>query len=362
MSFFIKVSIPSTETNGTIGRSTLLSTGEVYDGGKYVGANGLIFGGPDTVEVTTILTLEALNNLRINRNDINHRYYITWNGGNADIYMIDGTYEASFAHCTAEARNVPSPYYCSSLQMQDGKTRYYRAALAGSQSFAPQTVGKFDVTICASQTADQLNQLSCPLVIYENDLAHLIGTQVTGGQSYSASDTLWKYTAGIATISWLVSGTNSTYDGHWMQSNSYSTVTIGSDEGWYLNIRAGHPATCISLMGEVSTTGRLIVVSTGMNMVGTCFPVQVPIDSSNIYASGITGGPNLSSADQVWTYNTTVEGFDCSWVVDNVNPSINGKAYTGNHPTTMKFTPGKGYWIQVQPNHNGFIWSYPKPY
>ncbi len=362
MPFYVDVSVPSSETNGTSGEADLLITGEVYDGGAYAGANGIIFGGPDTLEAMDVLTIEALANLRINRNDINKDFYITWNGGNADIYMIEGSYEASFAGATVEARNVSSPYYCNNLSVKDGKTRYYRAALANTSSFATQTVGKFDDPIVGDPNIDELNQLSCPLIIYENDLAHLIGTQVTGGQSNSASDTLWKYTNGNARISWLVSGTGTEYDGHWMESNSYSTVTIGSDEGWYLNVRAGHPATYVSLIGEVSTTGRFIVVSTGMNMVGTCFPIQVPINNSNIYSSGITGAPNAPSADQVWTYNTSTDGFDCSWVVDNVNPSINGEAFMGNHPSTMKFTPGKGYWIEVQPNHSGFIWSYPKPY
>jgi hypothetical protein len=359
--FFLSVSIPSSEVTGTTGKAILGATGEVYDGGTYIGANGTIYGGPDTAEVTAVLTCESLKNLRINRSDITGEIYITWTGGNADIYFVDNTYEVSTSSYTIEATNVSSPYYCASIEAKDGKTRYYKVALAGTSSFALQTVGKFDLPVTVG-----INQLSSPFVLYETEIKKVVGSQVTGAQNSPSADRLWTYNPsaqGQFDISWLVGGVGPPYDGLWYAGNNPTTDKVGTDEGWYLQIRDGHPATYVTMIGEVSRVNRSVPISVGMNLVGSCFPVSVTLEGSNLWGSGMTGSTNSPSADRIWMYNPALQGqFYIAWLVEGVGPAYDGKWYSGNYPTTMKLIPGKGYWVQVRSGHTPFTWDYVKPY
>jgi hypothetical protein len=364
VSFFLAIKSPSTETTGASREVRIIATGEGTDGGYYFGANGSMYGGLDSGESTSILTVEALRNLKIHRQD-DGIIYLTWIGGSADIHCVQGSFDATFASSTIEAANVPSPYTCNTLS-KDGKSKYYRIALAGTQSFAPETVGKCDVSVEVG-----MNQLSSPFVLYDNEVKSLVGAQVTGSTLASAADTLWKYNAaatGSYDISWLVAGVGPAYDGKWYLGKVESNIKIGTDEGWFLQIRDSHAATYVSLVGEVASTNRTVPVSVGMNMVGSCFPITRVLTSSNLYESNMTGAAIASAADRLWTYNKNATGsYDIAWLVGGAtinaqNPSVAGLWYTGNVPTTMKLAPGKGYWIEVRAAHNPFTWTYNKLY
>jgi hypothetical protein len=359
--FFLAITVPTAESTGTTGQVIIVATGEGRDGGTYIGANGTIYGGGDTLEAISVLTVEALSNFRINRDDATGQIFLSWNGGTADIYYHNGTYEASQSSYTIEAYGAGSPYYCASIESKDGKNRYYRAALAGSSSFVPQTVGKFDIPVTVG-----MNQLSCPLVIYDGAIASIIGSQVTGGPNSGASDRLWKYnfnTFGKFDIAWLVSGIGPQYDGAWYSGSYPTTIKLGTDEGWFLQIRDGNPATYITMVGEVSNVNRSIPIAVGMNMVGSCFPVTVTIEASNLWVSGFTGAPNSGASDRLWTYNANTFGkYDIAWIVDGVSPQYNGKVFSGSYPTSMNLTPGKSYWIQIRSGRSPFTWNYIKPY
>ena len=359
--FFVAMSVPASAEYGSWGRVKLSISGEVSDGGTYTGANGIVYGGPDTHEATDVLTLEGLKDLKINRDDSTGFIYLSWTGGALDIYSMQGTYDATFAGQIKEGTAESSPFYCVSLQAKDGKTRYYRVAPTGTTSYLPQVMGKFDVPVRVG-----LNELSSPLVLYQNDLSHIVGRQASGESNATTADRIWRYNPAVQggyDIAWLVDKVNPTYNGKWFTGNAPTTLTIGTDEGYILEIRTGHTASYITMIGEVSTVNRTIEVKVGMNVVGSCFPVVVTLEASNLLQSGMTGANNASAADRFWKYNPAVQGsYDIAWLVNGVGPAYNGKWFTGNYPTTLKILPGYSYRIEVRSTHSPFTWNYKKPY
>jgi hypothetical protein len=147
--------------------------------------------------------------------------------------------------------------------------------------------------------------------------------------------------------------------------NRETTITLGADQGAWLQIRSGHGNQIVYLLGEVSSTERNIPLSVGMNLIGTCYPVSVPLGDklpidSNLWESGATGATNEGAADRVWSW--TGSNYQFHWLVDGVNSTVNGLWYSGGTPSTLQLEPGKGYWVQIRPGHSGFTWVYPKPY
>jgi hypothetical protein len=167
-------------------------------------------------------------------------------------------------------------------------------------------------------------------------------------------------------FAWLVEGTgNPSYDGKWYTGNSETTITLGSDQGAWLQIRPGHGNQTVYLLGEVSSTDRAIPLSVGMNLVGSCYPVLVPLgdqgaSDSNLWESGATGSTNEGGADRVWSW--TGSNYQFHWLVEGAGQTYDGLWYTGNQQSALQFEPGKGYWMQIREGHDGFTWTYPRPY
>jgi hypothetical protein len=299
--FFVTIRIPTSELTGAIGISKLYVSGEGHDGGYYNGANGTIYGGPDTIEVTDIVTVETIRALKIFRDDALQTVYLTWLGGLADIYCISTTFDATFANATKEASGVASPYTCASTVIKDGKTRFYKAAMAGSVTYAPEIVGKFDVSVTMDATVQTtINQLSSPFIVYSTEIRDVVGTQVYGASMASAADGLWRYNPNVTgsyEVAWLRN------NGLWYTGTNPTTIKIGTDEGWHIIIRQNHPATYLTMVGEVSRVNRTVPVTVGRNYVGTCFPVIVSLEASNLMGSGMTGASAAGSADQTQRYN-----------------------------------------------------------
>lgn len=366
--FFLTLDAPDSAVIGSLGYGTAICSTEFSDGFEYVGGNGILYGGEDTVLATCSLSIESLGNARIWRNDSIGKAYITWGGGPADIYQRTSfgiTFEGGAA--SLEASYVSSPHTCEGISTKDGNNRYYRVALTGTTSFTANILGKFDIPVAVG-----LNEISLPLVPFDASIASVIGRQVTGANNSYDADRIWKYNPLVQSnydIAWLVGGVGPPYDGQWYTGNYPTTLSIEADEGFILQIREGHSATYITIVGRVSEVDRYKNISVGMNFVGTCFPIEVPLGDqasfgdSNLWESGATGSNNSYNADRVWSYNPAVQsGYDIAWLVGNVNPTYNGIWYTGNYPTIIKLKPGKAYWVQVKTGHLPFTWHYPKPY
>jgi len=361
--FFVAVTIPMGEGLGASREVRLVATGEGRDGSYYTGANGIIYGGPDTAEVSDILTVEGFVNPMIHREDTTNKIYLTWNGGTAEVLYIEGTFDATFANPSVESSSAISPFYCST-EAKDGKTRYYKIRLQGRPT-EEQIMGKFDIPLIVG-----VNELSSPLVLYANDPGSIIGTQVTGGYPSSNSDIFKRYnpSTGQYQTAWLCANypSDPSKNGKWFTGSVTSDVKAGTDEGWAIQVITGHPSTCVTIVGEISRVNRTNYISSGLNFVGTCFPVSVTMESSNLRESHFTGGYPSSSSDMFKVLNISTGQFDILWLCDNyaIKPSYNGRWLKGSalNNITIKLTPGKGYWIQVLSGHSPFTWNYTKPY
>jgi hypothetical protein len=364
--FFIELQAPDQALMGTHGYGTVKCSTEVLDGPAYFGANGMLYGGEDTDEVTVDASIESLGNLRIWRDDERKKIYMTWGGGPADIlYRTD--FGLDFSSASAEALNAASPFTSEAVYPRDGSIRYYRVAIPGTDSYARYIVGKYDVPI-----TEGLNQLSLPLIPYDNSVLSVMGSQVEGANNSYNADRIWIYNPLVQArydIAWLVAGVGPPYDGQWYTGNNQTTLTIGTDEGFILQVRTGHSTADVTFVGKVSESDRYVPLKVGMNFVGTCFPVEVPLGDrassgdSNLWESGARGANNSFDADRLWKYNPLVQArYDFAWLVDGVGEPYDGAWYTGNAPTTMKLVPGRGYWIQIRPSHPEFTWHYLRPY
>lgn len=363
--YYLLLALTAPATGEIIGSATLRITSEADDGGFYFGANGVLYGGDDAIGIVDRASA-ALTNFGIIRDDATGDIILTWEGSSADIYFLTG-FSTDFASASLEASGATSPYTSTAISAQDGNTRYYRVANVGTRIYASGTAGKFDIPVSVG-----INELSLPVVPYSDLISDVIGTQVVGASNAFNADRIWKYNPSAQSgydYAWLVGGVGPPFDGQWYTGNNPTTLTLGPDEGFVLQIRAGHPATYITIAGMVSEADRSIPIGIGLNFVGTCFPVDVPLGDqassgdSNLWESGATGASNAFNADRVWKYNPSAQsGYDYAWLVDNVNPTYDGKWYSGNNPTTMKLEPGLGYWMQVRDNHSPFTWDYEKPY
>jgi len=361
--FFIAVTIPMGEVLGASREAMLVATGEGQDGSYYTGANGLIYGGPDTAEVSDLLTVEGNVNPMIHREDNTNKIYLTWNGGTAEVLYIEGTFDATFANPITESTTAESPFYCST-EAKDGKTRYYKIRLLG-RATEEVILGKFDIVANVG-----INELSCPLVPYGNDPGAIVGTQVTGGYPSSNSDIFKRYvpSTGQYQTAWLCANypSDPSKNGKWFTGSVTADVKAGTDEGWTIQVLTSHPSTCVTIVGEVSRVNRTNNIAVGVNFVGTCFPISVTMESSNLKGSGFTGGYPSSSSDMFKLLNTSTGQFDILWLCENyaTKPSYNGRWLKGSalNGSTIKLTPGKGYWIQVLSGHSPFTWNYTKPY
>jgi hypothetical protein len=360
--FFLKVTASDASWIGTHGYGMAILSAEVNDGPSYFGANGILYGGDDTVISTCDVSIESMGHLRIWRNDKNKDIYLTWGGGPADIYYRSSfglTFEGGAA--TIEATNVLSPWTSEAIEAKDGVNRYYRISVTGTSSFAAGILGKFDTPVSVG-----INQLSLPLLPYGTTISSVIGTQVTGANNAGDADRVWKYNPNVQAyydFAWLVGGVGPSYDGFWYTGNSSTNLSIEADEGFIVQIRDGHPATCITFVGSACAESRQIMTDPDMNFIGTCYPVDVELNNSNLFGSGATGATNASDADRIWSYNPAAASYyDYAWLADHSGTIYDGTWITGSKPTKIKFRPGKGYWFQRRPGRAAFNWIYTKPY
>ena len=291
---------------------------------------------------------------------------ITWEsnpGLNYDVYLKN-TFTGSFTKVATVNASGASASWTDDGTWPGGthptsvQQRYYKVSQNGTDS--ENIVGMYKIA-----AHEGMNLISLPLIPFSTALKDVIGTQVTGAGNEGAADRIWVWNGSNYEFAWLVEGTGSIYDGKWFTGNSETTITLGADQGAWLQIRPGHGSQDVYLLGEVSSTDREILLSVGMNLVGSCYPVSVPLgdqgaNDSNLWESGATGATNEGGADRVWSW--TGSNYQFHWLVEGAGQTYDGLWYTGNNASTLQLNPGEGYWVQIRAGHSGFTWVYPKLY
>jgi len=313
-------------------------------------------------------TEEGVTNIVITK-DVND-IVITWDTDpdvtGVDIYTLtrdqdaDGNYAEYFTtDATAWGDPVEINYsndnpYIDAVQIGTGTAKYYKIVATGVAKegidFSKQVVGKFDVYL-----TEGMNLISVPLIGTNTNINTVIGSQLTGGIIPPLSDKVNAYKTDTAGYdqAYLNSNDNNWYDPN---TGNESEMAIEADKGFWVEIMAGPPAKNVSVLGKVSETDRgPIAITSGYNLIGSTFPVNVSLVGTNLN-EGATAGIIPPLACKINSFKSDKSGYDQAYLNSNDN-----KWYDPNtgEESTIEFKPGKGYWIE-EPNE--FDWNYPKPY
>lgn len=157
--------------------------------------------------------------------------------------------------------------------------------------------------------------------------------------------------------------------GEWRTGTGPATLTFSPDRGIWLTVPAGTGPHTVYIAGEVSPRDRSIPLERGMNFVAPSFPLARPIgdrnagaQDANLWESGAFGADNESLAARFWNWNGA--HYEIAWLADGLTSPQdvnNGRWYGGSVPSALTIDPGKGYWVQVRPEHQPFVWTYPLP-
>ncbi len=227
--------------------------------------------------------------------------------------------------------------------------RYYKVSQNSVDS--GNIVGTYQIVV-----NEGMNLISLPFVPFSTALEDVIGVQVTGADNIGESDLIWAWDGTKYTFVWLVGGTGNSLDGKWYTGNNPTTVTLGADQGAWLQIRPGHGPVDLCFVGEVSNSNRAIPIVEGMNLIGTSFPYTTDLSITNLWESGFTGADNIGESDIIWSWVN--DNYELIWLVDGVNNTLNGNWYIGNTPVVRNLEPGSGYWIQRRGGQLPFEWDY----
>jgi hypothetical protein len=334
-----------------------------------VAVNGTFDSPLDWAVIGVEIMAGTLSIQSVSRDTANGDIILTWMGCEDAIYdvfyadSIEGTF-TDVADDTATGDTVTwkddgtqTPNHPDSIV-----ERHYRFEKQKGNT-SVNTVGKFTITLQDSA----MNLVSIPFVPYSIDIDTVMGTQLTGALSELNADRIWKWIPDTSKyrIAWLVSG--GPYDGRWWDSetDTFSTMTLDADDGFWIQNR--HGTQKVTFCGKVSDTpDRVIPLRKGMQHIGSAYPVEVLLTDSDLKEDGAMGAINELNADRIWEWDPSTEEYIIAWLIDGIGPPYDGKWWdssTGSE-TTIKLRPGVGYWFQIRnlPGHNDFTWTYPKPY
>jgi uncharacterized protein YjiK len=288
----------------------------------------------------------------------NNSITITWPSDNGIVYDISfkddyaGTFTpADSVTATGASTDWTDDGTSTGAHPSTVQQRYYKVTRGTIDSL--NIAGMFKVTV-----QDGMNLISLPLIPFSTALENSIGDQVSGADNESGSDRLWTWNGTNYEFAWLVAGVGAPYDGQWYTANSQTAITMGADQGAWVQIRTGNGPVDLYLLGEVSDSNRTIPVSVGMNLIGSSYPVSVQLTNSNLWESGLTGADNEAAADRIWNWAGSL--YEFLWLVDGVGTPYDGKWYMGNAEVNRALEPGKGYWLQRR-DITPFQWNYIKP-
>lgn len=234
------------------------------------------------------------------------------------------------------------------------------AMAAGQPAFTFNTVGAYDVLLRRG-----LNLVSMPLIPADSTIHSIFGEQLTGGENASTADQLRIWNGEEYEIIWYYEGPVVQYKGKWVNSTTglQSAKKLSNTQSFWVEIQTGHTDTLITFTGKVPTdSNTVITLKKGYNFVGSCYPVAVPLEETELYEDKVVkGGVGSGEADIVraWTGIT----YDKAWVVDGTHTELDGvwMDETGKNKSTIQFIPGYGYIIWIKGENPQKTWSYPNP-
>jgi hypothetical protein len=266
----------------------------------------------------------------------------TCSTGNVDIYTLTGTFETTQATWTKEFTNVSGTSQIDSSvagKVGSGTNKWYKIVPTGATlttgDLTLEVLGKFDYSFASGQSY----LISLPVIPFDTSIDSVFGHQLTEGTPGTA-DKAYGSVGGTWPQAFLNATTHA-----W----AGTLTTIEADQGYYIVINSANPSKAVSVAGKISNTDRSISLSNGSNLVGSAFPVSVPLNSAGMTAAnGFTEG-TPTTGDKAY------ESVGGAWPQAFLNNT--------NHSWTGTFTtlePGYGFYIIL--NGSGTTWHYVKPY
>ncbi|MCR4437672.1 MAG: PKD domain-containing protein [bacterium] len=210
-----------------------------------------------------------------------------------------------------------------------------------------------------------LNLVSLPLIPADSSLGEILGARLTGGSNATQADRVLKWTGSGYEVAWLAGGTGTPYDGKWFSQSggSLSKMKLRTGEGFWVEIRPGHPLVDLTFLGEVCTDSvRVITLNPGYNLIGTCFPTVVDLRETGLRENGVVvGASNMRQADRIMAWNG--KDYDIAWLVDRTGTQYDGLWLNevGSAVADIKLEPGKGYWLHIRNSQGSKVWMFPNP-
>jgi hypothetical protein len=238
---------------------------------------------------------------------------------------------------------------------------YYtvRAKSSTGKHFDFPTVGAYDINLNTG-----LNLVSLPLIPADPLIKATITDQLTGGENSSKADQVRVWDGEEYKVAWLYDGPAAEYDGKWInaETGQESLMELDSKHSFWIVIQDDHPDIEMTVTGRVpKQPERIFELKQGYNFVGSCYPVTVALNESELYEDGVMkGGVGSGEADILSAW--TGDSYERTWVVDGV-PEMNGTWMdeTGKEETTIAFQPGIGYIIWIKGDNDKKVWTFPNP-
>jgi hypothetical protein len=190
------------------------------------------------------------------------------------------------------------------------------------------------------------SQVSFPLLPAVKTLNNVIGNQLTGGTTQTASDQIMRWNA--ASRQFQVSWYNTT-----SQSWQGEFSDVREAESYWIYVQPTHPVQqTVTICGNVceQPVFNMGTLGIGYNSIGSVWAAPTPISQAGL--GELDGGVYLFLSDQILSYDAATGTYQYAWRTEN-------GTWQGN---LTLLEPAKGYWIYVAPGHPGFHWNnYPQP-
>lgn len=242
-------------------------------------------------------------------------------------------------------------FYYQVIALQNGKAIY---------SFP--RIGGYNVALYKGA-----NLVSLPLLPANELINEVLGDQLTGGRSKSASDYVMVFKdENVTESAWQVQGTGSGMDGKWVTEDggSVSTLKLSPDQAFWIYRRENHADSVLTFTGQVSLdSNRVLRLKKGFNFIGTAYPKVISLVHSELAQDGVmSGGSTSSSSDKIIEYNS--RGYEIAWLVSGTRTMWDGQFFNeaGTAPTTIALRPGHGYIVWIRNAAPVNPWTFPNPF
>ena len=338
----------------------LIFTGNAAASGKIyldLVAAGGYKGTSETSAITTTITRAA--------DTVGSAVTISWKyndsyTGNADIYTISGSWDASAGVFTTEASkwtkelsNVASPQ-TDNTQVGQGTQKYYKVVKTGtaltSDMLKTDVGGKFDLAVGPSDTQPERALISLPLQTSGMSLETVFGSQPVDNDAIAIINNSFAITSGR-----IYSG------GVWTDIGGTITSLTEMSQG-YSYVYTALASKYMTIVGKVRETdsnrtivGGQVSGEAALSWIANSFPTPALISESKTGLNGLSAGADATIGAQsaLIDANAAIIGNAAGYALHNAAATW---VDTNSATATLTLMPGRGYML-TEPTITSYSWT-----